>query len=181
MNAEPLSSEPAIRVLAPAEASVYAEFRRAMLADAPLAFASSPETDPACDPAELAKRLAGPGQSISAAYVGPVLASAAGLFREPKPKMNHRATIWGVWTRPEFRGRGLADRVIRHALGVARSWPGLRIVSLSANVSQSSAIRLYTRLGFRAWGIEPNVLMLDGTLHDEIHMQIVLDRSTPTA
>lgn len=175
MNTAP---EPSVRVLEVAEAPMYAAFRRDMLAESPLAFASDPASDPACEPGELARRLAQPGQSVSAVFVGSTMAAAAGLFREPKLKMNHRATLWGVWTRPEHRGRGHAERAIRHALDVARSW-GVSVLCLSANRTQASAIRLYTRLGFRAWGIEPNGLRLDGVMYDEVHMQLALDGGSP--
>ncbi|MDX9912109.1 MAG: GNAT family N-acetyltransferase [Phycisphaerales bacterium] len=173
---ESKASEIVVRRLRPEDASVYLAFRHAMLVDSPLAFASSPEDDRhGSDPSIVATQLARAESAILGAWRDERLVSAAGLVREEKLKMRHRAFIWGVWTEPAFRGRGIGERVIRACVDLARSWPGVRIVYLAAGAGQHAAIRLYERVGFVAWGVEPACVLYDGALHDEVHMQLRLD------
>ena len=54
---------------------------------------------------------------------------------------------------------------------VARTWPGVNSVGLSVSENSGAARRLYERLGFIAWGREPDCLHLpDGRAFAEIHM-----------
>ena len=58
-----------------------------------------------------------------------------------------RAKLESVHVRPEWRGRGIGERLVRHAIGLARDG-GARIVELSSNKSRLAAHRFYVRLGF---------------------------------
>lgn len=166
-----------IRPLTPEDSNAYSAIRREMLADAPWAFSSSLGVDSSLDPAVVAQRLREPGQAIVGAF-GPdgELVGAAGLRRHTSPKMSHRALIWGVYVKPAARSGGLAARILAATLEVARSWPGVDSVGLSVNERATTAQRLYSRLGFAAWGREPKALMLDGRAYDEIHMVLFLNQ-----
>src|SRR5690606_12116309 len=157
-----------IRPLAPADAPLYMGLRREMLADSPWAFAASPESDRALKEDSLLQTITGPGSTIVGAFAAPSpatdamvgqLLSVAGLHTNHHPKMAHRAHIWGAYTTPRARGRGLGHRVLRATLGCARAWPGITSVGLSASIRSTEAIRLYERLGFRRWGVEPGVII----------------------
>jgi ribosomal protein S18 acetylase RimI-like enzyme len=163
-----------VRPLAPEDAPAYVSIRRAMLADTPRAFSADPDTDRGSDEAGVRQCLARPDYAIAGAFAGNRLVSAAGLSRTPGRKLMHRVFIWGVWTHPDFRGRGLGERVMRHAIVLARSWPGIRAVCLSACREQHAAVRLYERLGFKTWGIEPDMMHVDGRFYEEVHMQLRL-------
>lgn len=52
--------------------------------------------------------------------------------------------------------------------------PGLRQVILSSNAGNVASISLYKALGFEPFGVEKAYLMVDGVLHDEIHMARVI-------
>lgn len=175
-----------IRPLTPADAAAYMALRREMLEDAPWAFAASPETDVALDPESLAEILAGePGRAIIGAIDprgdGHDLLAAAGIYRDRHPKMAHRARIWGVYTTPSARGRGLAARVITAAIDLARSWAGVSSIGLSASERSTDAIRLYRRLGFEPWGTEPAAVVLDGHAYAEVHMVLFLEPEQPSS
>ena len=164
-----------IRALLPGDAEAYAAFRHAMLLESPKAFISEPGFDRLATPDMVRASLLEDGSAILGGFVGGRLASAAGLRREQRPKQRHRAWIWGVWTEPAFRGRGLGERVVRACADLARTWDGVRIVYLGAGAGQHAAIRMYNRIGFVAWGVEPACMQIDGELLDEVHMQLRLD------
>jgi len=162
--------EVVVRDLSPGEAGAYVRLRREMLAEAPWAFASSEQDDVGCDEAFLVARLGERGQAIVGAFAGAELVGAAGLFLAKHRKMAHRARVWGVYVRPAYRGRGVARSVLERVIEVARTWEGVSSVGLSVSERAEAAARLYARLGFVAWGCEPDALRVEGRGYAEIHM-----------
>jgi len=170
-----------VRALTPADAPLYTALRREMLHDSPWSFASSPGDDVALTPNFIETKLAEPGQAIAGAFDEAAsgqarLIGAAGLFRDHHVKMAHRARLWGVYIVPAARRRGTAARVVSLALDIARSWPGVNSVGLSVSARADNARRLYERLGFTAWGHEPDVIRIGGESCDEVHMVRFFDR-----
>lgn len=147
-----------------------------MLADSPWAFSSSPEDDQGLRVEFIAERLTQPGQAIVGAFddAGRLVGSA-GLRRHTSIKMAHRAHVWGVYVTPAARGKGVGERLLLRVFEVARSWPGVDSVGLSASVNSEAARRLYERLGFRSWGVEPGAIRVGGASYDEHHMVKFLD------
>lgn len=167
-----------IRTLTDRDVAAYCTLRSEMLADAPTAFSSSPEDDRGLDPAFIAARLADPFAAIIGAFDGGGrLVGSAGIVRKTSRKMAHRVHVWGVYVTPASRGAGVARRIMLHAIEVARSWPGVDSLDLSAGIGSAAARKLYESLGFRAWGIEPAALRVHGRDHDEVHMVLILPRS----
>ena len=169
-----------IRLLTVEDVGAYVALRREMLADSPWAFASGPGDDLGLDAAVVAGRVSQPGQAIVGAWdENGALAGAAGLFLQRQAKMSHRAHVWGVYVTPRARGQGVGERLVRRVLEVACSWPGVTSAGLSVSVRSAEARRVYERAGFRAWGIEPGALIVDGTAFDEIHMVADLRGADP--
>ena len=161
-----------VRLLSVADVDAYCALRRAMLFDSPLAFTASPGSDFWSDEAVVRERLARPEYAIVGGFVDGALAGVAGIAREVRPKMAHRATVWGVWVAPASRGLGLGEAIMRKIIDVARNWPGVRAVCLSAGAGQMEARRLYERVGFVQWGVEPGAMMYEGKLYDEVYLQL---------
>lgn len=161
-----------IRPLVPADAARYVALRREMLDDSPWAFAASPEDDQGVDESRVAANLAGPFSAIIGAFDSQGhLLGAAGLGRNRHVKMAHRGHIWGMYVTPRARGSGVAEAVLRRVFEVAKSWPGVNSVGLSVSENSPAAQRLYERLGFIAWGLEPDTIHLpDGRVFAEVHM-----------
>ncbi len=156
-----------------------------MLLDAPWAFSSSPEDDKGLDIAHLEKTLSDDGRAIFAIEepasgtmsANRDLIAACGIARSESPKFRHRASIWGVFVEPAYRGRGLGRAVMTAALDLARAWPGVDYVDLGASSAAPAAQRLYESLGFVAWGREPEATEVGGRRYDEVHMTLRLART----
>lgn len=170
-------SEIRTRLLTPEDASAYADLRLRMLRDEPWAFVGTEDNDGFLDVAVAAQRLGERENDIVAAE-DPVtpgrLIASAGVRREPWAKLRHRALIWGVFVEASFRGRGLGSRVVTEALEVARSWAGVEAATLSVSERTPGAQRMYERLGFEAWGREPDAVRWSGGSASEIHMRRAL-------
>ena len=97
------------------------------------------------------------------------LIGMSGITPGNSPKTQHSAYIWGVYVQPEWRGWHLAEGLITVCLEWAQL-QGVRVVKLGVVTSNTAAIRCYTRLGFRAYGVEPQALYHQSTFYDELLM-----------
>jgi RimJ/RimL family protein N-acetyltransferase len=173
--------------LRPEDARRYARLRMRMLLDAPWAFSANPEDDKGLDIAHLGRSLADDAQAVFAveepadAKPDRELIAAAGIVRPASPKFRHRASIWGVFVEPAYRGQGLGRAVMTAAVELAKAWPGIGYVDLGVSERGEAARRLYESLGFRAWGREPEATEIEGRRYDEIHMTLRLCTRAPSA
>jgi RimJ/RimL family protein N-acetyltransferase len=162
--------------LKPSDAERYARLRREMLEDAPWAFGATPDDDRGLDVANLKEMLARDNYAIFGSEDGQTgaLVAACGIIRSTRIKQAHRAVIWGVYVTPEHRGRGVGREVVGAAVELARSWEGVDFVDIGVTENAAAARHLYERMGFKAWGREPETLDVEGRRFDEIHMTLRL-------
>ncbi|MBM3117089.1 GNAT family N-acetyltransferase [Jeongeupia naejangsanensis] len=167
-----------IRRLTPADAPHYQALRLAALRDTPSAFGSSYEAEKDRPIPEIETRLApAPDHGLFGAFDGDALVGTAGLGRESMTKLRHKAILWGMYVAPGYRQRGLAGALVREAVALAKSVDDLRQINLSVNAGNTAALRLYEGAGFRRYGLEPDALLVDSELHDEILMRLALHAS----
>jgi ribosomal protein S18 acetylase RimI-like enzyme len=115
------------------------------------------------------------GRPTPAAPTGThTLIGVAGIRREEQKKSAHRATIWGVWVAPEYRGRGAGRALMEEALRFARTLDGVEILQLAVGDWNAAAKSLYLDLGFTTWGIERDALRHGDDVVDEHHMSLRL-------
>lgn len=89
--------------------------------------------------------------------------------------VRHKCEFWSVYLAPEYRGRGLARRMLEASIIEARNF-GFEAVVLSVNATNAGARRLYEALGFVEYGLEKNSIKLpDGRRFDDILMELRLD------
>ena len=103
------------------------------------------------------------------------LLGTVGLYCDSGPKMAHRAHIWGMYVAPETRGQRVGECLIAEAVTFARTIDGVLQVHLAVTSHNTPAKRLYARMGFVRYGIEPRVLIVDGAGYDEDLMALMLD------
>ncbi|MCA9302982.1 MAG: GNAT family N-acetyltransferase [Phycisphaerales bacterium] len=164
------------RLLTASDIDAYRAIRLEMLNDSPWAFASSPEDDRAFVDGAMEELVADPEHKIVVVDHpdDDRLACAVGVRRETKAKFRHRVSIWGVYTTPTARGKGLARMAMEHAIGIARSWEGVRYIGLAVSANAPAALALYESLGFVRWGHEPAATCIDGVEYDELYLSMKL-------
>jgi RimJ/RimL family protein N-acetyltransferase len=168
-------SSVAIRRLTPADAAAFKTLRLFALEESPTAFASSHHEEKDIPVSTFAERLAfQPDQGRFGAFDGDGLVGVVALGREGMQKLSHKAFIWGMFVHPGHRGKGLSKALLAQAIAMARSVPGIRQVNLTVNAANIAAIRLYEATGFGVFGREANAGMVDGVLHDDLHMCLPL-------
>ena len=61
-----------------------------------------------------------------------------------------------------WHGRGLGEALLKTIIREAHALRGLRQLSLSVTDGDSAAVRLYQRLGFETYGVEPRAAIING-------------------
>lgn len=160
-----------IRELDPADAQAFQQLRLAALRELPSAFASTYAEEADIPIATVAERLAANADCcVLGAWRDSELVGMLGLQREQMEKLAHKAFIWGVYVGPYVRKRGVGRQLIERALTRARTMRGLRQINLGVNAANAPAIALYEAAGFTSFGLERGFMLIDGELHDELHM-----------
>lgn len=162
-----------IRPAVPADAVRVRELRLAALAGNPTAFSSDyilSSQEPLQAWIERLERYAlGSNDTLRVAEAGSELVGSCGIFRDPRPKIRHMATIWGVYVDPAWRGLKIGDRLIQACLEWSVSHE-VAFVRLAVNNTNVAAIQCYIRCGFSVYGVEPKSLFYEGRYYDELLM-----------
>jgi ribosomal protein S18 acetylase RimI-like enzyme len=101
------------------------------------------------------------------------LSGTAGFFRRSNNKERHKGHIWGVYVRPQSRGKGIARALMQEIIRRAHGIEGLEQVTLVASANLP-AQRLYKALGFESYGIERHSLKIDNDYIDDVLMVLWL-------
>ncbi len=75
----------------------------------------------------------------------------------------------GIALLPEFRRRGLGERLMRQTLAAARAF-GLHRIELTVRQDNKSAIALYRKVGFETEGLMCDAVRVDGVYGNVIMM-----------
>jgi GNAT superfamily N-acetyltransferase len=172
-----------IRAVRPPDAEALRALRIEALTLHPVAFTAdlaAAETKPIEAWRDDVVRAAGEGtQVIFVADPGDgnELVGMAGVFTPEQPKLAHVGTVWGVYVRAAFRGRGVGERLVRACATWARGkgLVGLRLSAVgdaSDATTGATARRCYERCGFVPYGVEPFAVRWEGRLYDETLMAL---------
>jgi ribosomal protein S18 acetylase RimI-like enzyme len=122
---------------------------------------------------ETARQLLGSGDPAEKFVLGTFkeekLIATAGFYRYPHLKERHKGHIWGVYVRPESRGKGVARALMEEIILRARTMNGLEQILLVAS-AHLPARKLYEALGFQAYGVEPRSLKIGTEYVDDVLM-----------
>jgi ribosomal protein S18 acetylase RimI-like enzyme len=155
-----------VRQLSVADAADFRLIRLAALGNAPDMFGSTLETEAAWPLSTFAGRLE--TSIVFGAYLDGQIVGMAGFRREPNAKTCHKGFLWGMYVAPEARAQGAGAALVTLLLETAA--PLVEQVRLSVVTGNATAIALYERLGFKAYGIEPRALKSAAGYVDEVLM-----------
>jgi RimJ/RimL family protein N-acetyltransferase len=160
-----------IRELTASDATEFQALRLRSLLELPSAFSSSYEEESELALGFIAGRISPSAERcVFGAIEDSRLVGILGLQRERHQKLAHKAFIWGVFVAPHCRKSGIGRALLSAALARAARMSGLRQVNLSVNAANAPALALYESFAFKSFGIERGFMLLNGELHDEVHM-----------
>ncbi len=160
-----------IRQLAAADAQAFSALRREVTAKNPVPMGLTLEE-------ELTRPLQGfrdqlsypePNAAFGAFVAAELVGSAAVAWPSKFPSSRHKATLWGVFVSPRYRGHGIGRALVESVVAHADA-NGVRRVNLTVYVPNEPAVKLYESLGFEHCGIEPEAIRIGETYYDGIQM-----------
>jgi GNAT superfamily N-acetyltransferase len=164
---------PLVRRLAPPDAAAYRALMLDGYARAPDAFTATVTERATLPPAFWEARLARgdtPDEIVFGALAGDQLVGALGLAFEQRPKLRHKARLFGMYVAPPARRQGLGRLLVEAALDAARRRDGIVQVQLTVTQGNPAPEALYAQCGFEAFGIEPLAVRGAGGFAAKIHM-----------
>jgi ribosomal protein S18 acetylase RimI-like enzyme len=168
-----------IRPLDENDADDFQRVRLRALKEHPEAFGRSWELQLGIPMSEVADNLRTIAESshdfVLGCYVDGIMLGMVGFRRAEGPKNNHVGMIWGMYVAAEMQGRGLGRKLLSEAIGRARQSPGLRQITLSVVTTNANARKLYASLSFERYGLQREVLFVNGKYYDEEHMALYFD------
>ena len=167
----------ALKLLEPTDAPFFQSLRLEGLLNHPDSFRATWEEEAAQSQADFARRL--DEQAVFGAFVDGELCGIAGFARVTQAKKRHKGELWGVYVRPGARGEGLGSALVGAVIEHARA----QVAQLCATVAVTNrpARRLYRKLGFEPYGLEPRGLKVGERYLDQEHLVLLLDAAAGRA
>jgi len=91
-----------------------------------------------------------------------------------RPVFKHSGSL-GMGIHPEFRGQGIGKRLITTTIEAAQRM-GVTRVELEVFASNTRAIGLYEKIGFKHEGLKQRFARFDDRFEDAVVMALLLDR-----
>lgn len=99
-----------------------------------------------------------------------------GAYWVQKPKLKHIGNVFGVFVKPEFRGKGIGTNMLMELIKELRKVPQLKKLKLEVVADEIPAIKLYKKVGFKEIGISKEDLFQPetNTYSDLLIMEMAL-------
>lgn len=165
-----------LRLLTADDAEAFWHLRLEALLNDSASFADSAEEHQGTTVEMVRERLSAGGPAtnfVAGMFQEGKLAATAGFYRSHHNKERHKGNVWGVYVRPESRGKGVARALMQEIIRRARQMEGIEQVLLVAS-AHLPARKLYESLGFEAYGIELRSLKIGSEYVDDVLMVLRL-------
>jgi GNAT superfamily N-acetyltransferase len=169
-----MSDQITLRNLDGKQLDAYRRLRLEAVRAVPTAYSSGYETEASAKARKYRDGLSGSAENyVLGAWSGEELVGIVGFVREVEPRRMHVGLVWGMYVKPQYRGRGVGRQLLRTIAERARA---LEVHHLLVTVvsDNEGAAGFYRALGFTPWGTEPAALRIDDAFYDEIHMLLQL-------
>ncbi len=163
-----------IRKLQPNESAIYREIRFTCLKNAAENFGSTYEEE-ILNPKlkfETFIENASTEHFMFGVFDVDKLIGITGFDRMNRKRDRHRGELVQVYLDSNHRGQNIGEKLIRSVVEYAFTMGGLEQIQLSVVAGNKSAIKLYEKIGFRSYGLQPHYFKVNDTYMDQNFMQL---------
>ncbi|MCI0551377.1 MAG: GNAT family N-acetyltransferase [Anaerolineae bacterium] len=163
-----------IRRLLPHESSIYRELRLACLKNAPEHFGSTYEEESRISKLKFEIYIENNSQDhfMFGVFDDEKLIGLAGFDRMGRQRTRHRGEVVHMYVDSNYRGQNIGETLLRGLLEHAFKLDGIEQAQLGVIAGNDRAIKLYEKVGFRAYGIQPKYFKAGDTYMDQQFMQL---------
>lgn len=158
-----------IRHLTVNDQELYKKIRLELLLNEPHSFGSSFEEESLFEDKIWEQRLSKKNVFTIGAFVDSVIVGVCVVVTNPRNKMKHVATLHSMYVINSYRKKGVAHKLIQSAEKTVVTKGVLRM-NLSVVKTNSNASKLYQKLGYHEYGLEPNAIHVEDRYHSLILM-----------
>ena len=155
------------------DAPAYKALRDESLRAAPEAFTSDWASSVGRDASEYAARFGNVASGrffLGAFDDAGTLLGCIGCEREARLQQRHCAIVVSTMVAPGAQRQGIGQALVAACIDAAGQVQGLTQLVLTVTASNTHVVRLYEQAGFRAWGLLPRAIVVDGVGYDKLHM-----------
>lgn len=166
-----------IRKLQPHESAVYREVRLSCLKRVPEYFGSTYEEE-ILNPKLMFETFIendSPDHVMFGAFDDEQLIGITGFNRMARQRAMHRGEIVQVYVDSSYRGQNIGEKLIRRTLEYAFTLEGIEQVQLSVIANNHIAVKLYEKIGFKTFGVQPRYFKAGEMYMDQQFMQLFKD------
>lgn len=163
-----------IRKLQPGEAALYRETRLACLKNAPDRFGSTYEEEARTPKLkfEVFIEKAASEQFMFGAFDQEQLIGIVGFERVERQRARHRGEVVQMYVDEHYRGQNIGEKLLRSLIEQAFQLEGIEQLQLSVISGNQAAIKLYEKIGFKAFGLQPRYFKVGNHYMDLQFMQL---------
>lgn len=165
-----------IRLLKPSDAKSYWDLRLEALKLNPEAFATNYEEAVRIEnPVEsVASNLSNKGNFTFGAFNKGELMGVVTLLQETPLNLRHKANILAMYVNPKIRGLGVGKELLTEAINKAKTIETIEKLNLTVVTTNEKAKKLYTKLGFKVFGLEEKALKISDTYYNEEYLSLMI-------
>ncbi len=149
----------------------YKALRLESLKNDPEAFGSSYDRAVNSDEAYWSVRAL---NSLVAECNGKFVGTCSFYSDEKYRKMRHIAHFVGMYVSPNYRGKGVATKLMKRQIDIIKAKNQFTKIRLGVGANQTAARALYEKMGFEYVGLFKNELFVNGVYLDEYYMELYL-------
>lgn len=152
-----------IRLLNKNDAKAFSRLRLEALKNDPESFGSDYDKEVLFTLSDWQNRVENNQVGFSlGAFEGDTLVSFAGVILNTHRNIKHKAFIWGVYTTPQYRGKGLSKLVFADVIQQSRTIASLEMLQLDVGTHIKAAKTLYKKFGFTTYGVDVDAMRIHG-------------------
>ena len=163
-----------IRKIQPHESTLYRSIRLACLKNAPDNFGSTYEEEANNPKLEFETFIEKDEseQFMFGAFDKGTLIGIVGFARMKRQKARHRGEIVQMYVDAKYRGQNIGDKLLRGLAEQAFLLEGIEQLQLSVIAGNHAAIKLYEKVGFKAFGLHPQYFKIRDRYTDQQFMRL---------
>lgn len=102
------------------------------------------------------------------------LTGVIGLKREKKNSVRHKGTVWGLVVMPEFRHKGLGNKLVAALIKKASNHEDLKFIRAVVTNTSANAIGIFESHGFSKYGVEERGIKQGSVFFDQTYLALKL-------